>query len=296
MVVNNLISFGLTLVLVFITPLMIAYSGFLMVVNQGNSAGLEKAKSVLTNTVVGIVVALASWMIVDAIMAVLYNSGARSGGTTLTTWTSLITSNGNDFCIEQKGSEPGAVFNPTKVTPTSVGATGLNPPLPGTVGAACDPAAVQAAAAAGGYQLTAAQANTFACIAKPESSCGAPQNPPNYNWNSAKSSPGSSAAGAFQVLLSTNHAFYENKACYAAVGLPADGSVKLNCQNGFDSSGNPKTDSAGAAVVQKCLQAASDLNCSASTAAALMLSSGFSPWQADVNSAIQTGCINNSGG
>ena len=103
-VVNNIISFLLTLVIVFVAPLMIAYSGFLYVVNPVNSGGMAKAKSILTNTIVGIVIALAGWMIVDAIMVVLYNPGASSGTTKLEAWASLITSGGIDPCIKVAGA------------------------------------------------------------------------------------------------------------------------------------------------------------------------------------------------
>ncbi|MDO8514765.1 MAG: hypothetical protein Q7S50_04430, partial [bacterium] len=46
-VINNIIRFLLTLVIVFVAPLMIAYSGFLFVVNPMNSGGIAKAKSIL---------------------------------------------------------------------------------------------------------------------------------------------------------------------------------------------------------------------------------------------------------
>ena len=98
-VINNLISFLLTIVIVFIAPLMIAYSGFLFVLNPVNASGKEEAKKILTNTVVGIVIALAGWMIVDAVMAVLYNP--KDAGST---WTNLITTGGSDFCILLKAS------------------------------------------------------------------------------------------------------------------------------------------------------------------------------------------------
>ncbi len=292
-VINNIISFLLTMALVFIAPLTIAYAGFLFVVNPVNANGISEAKGLLWNTVLGLVVAFAGWLIVAAIMAVLYHPSGTSWGA----WSDIIYGRASDTCLRQKGALPGAPLDQA-VPQTGVSANGiLSTPPANKTGTACDPAVVLAGAAAGGYTLSVIQANIFACIAQPESQCGAPQNPPNYNWNSARSSPGSSAAGAFQVLLSTNHLYYENKACYAAVGLPTNGSTKLNCHLGFDNLGNPKTDSVGAAKVEQCLRAANNLNCSISTAANLLLQNGgnFSPWQADVNSARQTGCITTGG-
>jgi len=98
-VINNIISFLITLAIVFVAPLMIAYSGFLLVVSQGDSGKRTEARKILTNTVVGIVIALAGWLIVDAIMAVLYNPSAVGN-----TWSQLITSGGALPCIPLAGS------------------------------------------------------------------------------------------------------------------------------------------------------------------------------------------------
>jgi hypothetical protein len=290
-VINNIISFLLTLAIVFVAPIMIAYAGFLYVVNAVDPSGISKAKGILVHTVVGIVIALAGWMIVDALMAVLYNPGASTGTSTLGAWANIVT--GGDTCLSQAGLS-GGLNQVATSTGNGAGNGALNPPPSGKAGTACDPAAVQAGAAAGGKNtLTNTQANILACIAKPESACGSNLNPPNYNWNSAKSSPGSTAAGAFQVLLSSNHSCYENTACYTAAGVGGP----LNCQNGFDGSGNPKTDAASAQLVQTCLTAADNLNCSAAAAACLLAQNGgsFSAWTSDQNSSAQQACITNGG-
>ena len=118
-VVNNIISLLITLAIVFVAPLMIAYSGFLFVVNPVSSGGKEHAKQILTNTIVGIVIALAGWMIVDAIMAVLYKPGSAGE-----TWSSLITSGGIDPCLDVAGALK------------QVGETGIPTPAPG-ISVAC---------------------------------------------------------------------------------------------------------------------------------------------------------------
>ena len=106
-VINNLISFLITIVIVFIAPIMIAWSGFLMVANPFNPGAKEEAKGILTRTIVGIVIALSSWMIVDAVMAVLYNPTDAGA-----TWSSLITTNGADICIPLVESLKQAVVSP----------------------------------------------------------------------------------------------------------------------------------------------------------------------------------------
>lgn len=190
-VINNIISLLITLAIVFVAPLMIAYAGFLYVVNPVDPSGIAKAKGILTNTVVGIVIALAGWLIVDAIMVVLYNPAAQSenGVTKLDMWSNLITSDGFPACLDQAG----------------VG-TGLNQAAPGTgvtaggsqVGtargpcsdsnAACSTSAIQQGAQALKMGLTSAQVAAMSCIAMTESS-GRP-NTPDSNTG---------ACGTFQI-------------------------------------------------------------------------------------------------
>ena len=303
-VINNIIQLLITLAIVFVAPLMIAYAGFLFVTNPVNASGISKAREVLTNTVVGIVIALAGWLIVDAIMAVLYNANASDrSGSVLGTWSNLITSGGITPCIRIAGSlrqadlVPGVP--PTDVT--GVSATGdLAAPPAGREGTSCDPSRVQAAALTGGYTLSNMQANIFACIAAPESSCASDGTLLlNYNWAGAYSLPASTAAGAFQVLLKRNSGCYENPACYTAVnsafGTTAYGPTnRLNCASGFDSNGIQLP---GSAIVGTCLMAAASLNCSASAAACLLQGRGgiFEDWRADSRSSRQTQCINSGG-
>lgn len=101
-VINNIIQFLLTIAIVFVAPLTIGYAGFLFVINPANPGEIEKAKGILWHTISGLVVALAAWMIVAAIMAVLYNPKDVGG-----TWMDLIGSQGIDSCIKQAGALPG---------------------------------------------------------------------------------------------------------------------------------------------------------------------------------------------
>jgi len=115
-VINNIISLLLTLAIVFVAPLMIAWSGFLFVVNPVNAAGKEQAKKILTNTVIGIVIALAGYMIVAALMAVLYNADAKVPGTTLGTWSDIIRGDSTKLCLPLAGSLKPAVAPPPVVS------------------------------------------------------------------------------------------------------------------------------------------------------------------------------------
>lgn len=88
-VINNIIEFLITLALVGLAPIMIAYAGFLFVINPVNPSEKERAKTILWSTFIGIVIALSGWLIVDLIMSVLYKPA-----TATETWYSLVTSGG----------------------------------------------------------------------------------------------------------------------------------------------------------------------------------------------------------
>jgi len=125
-VINNLIEFLITIAIVFVAPVMIAYAGFLYVVNPMNPSGMSNARSILKNTVIGIVVALSAWLIVAAVMAVFYNPKAVGK-----TWSELITSGGIDPCLKQAGSitelRQVSVPGVAGITVTTPGTTSLTP-------------------------------------------------------------------------------------------------------------------------------------------------------------------------
>ena len=189
-VINRIIEFLITLAIVFVAPIMIAYSGFLFVVNPVNAGGKEKAKGILLNTVLGIIISLSAWLIVNAVMAVLYNPGSAGE-----TWTSLIGSGGIDPCIKLEKS--------LNQTVTGSGVTGVSASggvvYSGAVAQcsssnlACSPAALQSAG------FTQSQANVMSCIAVTESS-GIPGTPP---YNIAHPGSNSTACGTFQITQTT---------------------------------------------------------------------------------------------
>lgn len=276
-VMNNIISFSITLAIVFVAPIMIAWAGFLLVTNEGNSSKLAQAKGIITNTIVGIVIALAGWMIINALLVAL--TGTGNG---VAKWTALITGDGSQMCLPQDGTSSGGSGGGGGIGPPPP--TGdLLPTPPGFSQTPCDPAYLRSI----NSTISISQANILSCIAAPESSCQAAPSPPNFNWGN-----GSSAAGAFQVLLSTHAASYENTYCYAAAGV----SGPLNCNQGF-TGGNPRTDPEGAAIANRCLQAANNPACS--LAAALTLPGAnngtYSDWLSDPAHSRQALCVQTGG-
>nr|AEQ20529.1 hypothetical protein [uncultured bacterium CSLC2] len=267
LVVNNIISLLLTLAIVFVAPLSIAYAGFLFVVNPVNSGGISQAKEILKNTVVGIVIALAAWLIVDAIMVAL-TTGPK-GPSFAQNWKSLI-SGGGDMCITLATGLNQATQSGYYAPGVTAGA--LNAPPAGKTGTACDPSALQQSVPS----LSTNQANLLSCLAQPESVCGS--RPQNYSWNVGNDQGlASTAYGPFQILLSSNHAAFENPACQAAAGVTG----QLNCQNGFDSKGF--TTGGNATVLEYCKRAASNLTCSTIAAKYVLDKQGASAWLKDPN-------------
>lgn len=245
-VINNIISLLLTLAIVFVAPIMIAWAGFLYVINPVNPDKRGEANKILMNTIVGIVIALAGWMIVDAIMAVLTPNGKPFGQN----WASLITSSGGTkSCLVQRGSLPGDPLN--QVTFTGVSASGGAVTISGQSTAqcpssntACSPMVLQAA----GFSPT--EANVMSCIAVTENS----GNATGCNGN---------ACGTFQIMLTVNQLV--GSACGGTLNCPAlckgkDGvAVKT-------------------ASCQPCVQAANDPKCNAETARYMVSRSGYADW------------------
>ena len=120
-VINHIIEILISLAIVFVAPLTIAWAGFLFVTSEGNPGKLSQAKGLILNTVVGILVALTAWMIVDALMVALTGSGNG-----VAKWTSLITANGQDVCLQQAGTAPTPAqpATPSTATPTPSGTPG----------------------------------------------------------------------------------------------------------------------------------------------------------------------------
>jgi hypothetical protein len=68
-------------ILFIIFAILVAVAGARLVTSGGNQSAKEAAKSSLTNAIIGIIIILAAWLLVDTIMrALLGNSGQFTGG------------------------------------------------------------------------------------------------------------------------------------------------------------------------------------------------------------------------
>jgi hypothetical protein len=69
--INNVISFVLFFMAVPIAAIMFAYAGILMVSSGGSTESRSKAKSIFSNVAIGLIIAIAAWLIVNTILTIL---------------------------------------------------------------------------------------------------------------------------------------------------------------------------------------------------------------------------------
>ena len=204
-VVQNIINVGISLGVIFVV-LAIAYGGFLFMTNSANPANLEKGRAVMMNAIIGLVVVLSAWLVVDFVMKALYNPDAAFEGGTFGPWNSILGSTGEDYCFVPKDPVPltdGVVEIITGPAPggtapvVQTGGSGV-----GVAKGLCSPSnpacSVQALMSTG---LNTAQAQAMSCIAVTESS---------GNPNSPNSSTG--ACGTFQITNKTSKSNWQNPA------------------------------------------------------------------------------------
>lgn len=78
--INTVIKFILFNMVIPIAAIMFAYAGFLMVTAGGEIAHARtKAKSIFTNTLLGLIFAAAAWLIIRTILSILGYDGSWIG-------------------------------------------------------------------------------------------------------------------------------------------------------------------------------------------------------------------------
>jgi len=75
--IDNVIKFLVTMLSV-IAVIVMVYAGFLMVTSGGDENKWTTAKGLFTNVVIGIILVLAAWLIVDTLLSMLTGDGLES--------------------------------------------------------------------------------------------------------------------------------------------------------------------------------------------------------------------------
>ncbi len=136
--VQNTVNFAITIGMI-IAILYIVYSGFLFVMSAGNPSSREAAKTRLNNVVIGFVVVLAAWLVIDFVMKKLYNPDTKIEGVTFGPWNAILSEDGKEHCLQVSKTPdalPGIVGQPPP-GPSTTGGTGTG--AEGTIqsGAGC---------------------------------------------------------------------------------------------------------------------------------------------------------------
>jgi hypothetical protein len=116
---NFAITFG-----VIVLTIMIAYGGLMYILSVANPENRRQANSLITGAVIGIVLVLSSWLIVDFVMRLLYSGPDGTEGK-FGPWNSIIATNA-DWCIVAKDTKP--LFDSIPFSPNQGPTT--NPTLP----------------------------------------------------------------------------------------------------------------------------------------------------------------------
>jgi|GEM_PF-1052793 len=100
--IQNLINLAISISFI-IAILYIVLTGFLFVTSAGSPGQREAAKTRLMNVVIGILVVLSAWLIVDFIMKTLYDP---QGDANFGPWNQILASTGGDMCFKVGGTPP----------------------------------------------------------------------------------------------------------------------------------------------------------------------------------------------
>lgn len=98
-VLQNLIQFAVSLGVI-LCVLWIAYAGFSLMASGGSPEARSQGKARIMNAIVGILVILSAWLVVDFVMKTLYNPQTTLDGGVFGPWNSILADNGGNYCIQ----------------------------------------------------------------------------------------------------------------------------------------------------------------------------------------------------
>jgi len=77
--INKIINYMLFVLALPIAAIMFAYAGFMLILSGGESSKRTKAKEIFMNVLIGLIVAAACWLIVNAILSIVGYDGSWIG-------------------------------------------------------------------------------------------------------------------------------------------------------------------------------------------------------------------------
>lgn len=77
-VAQNVLNTGIY-VAVFLSAILFAWAGWLYLTNVANPGQMEKAKTIFIDVIIGLVIILVAWIVIDTLMRTLVNPEAQFG-------------------------------------------------------------------------------------------------------------------------------------------------------------------------------------------------------------------------
>lgn len=134
--VNNVIRFFIGLIAV-VGSIIMAYAGYLLVTSRGNVSQMERAKEMFTNILIGVILMLSAFLVVNTIMSILVGSDsslmnwnsiecgyARQAGTATTDLPTINSDHENNVYLETGWVAGGAQYLDSIGAGGSTGSTG----------------------------------------------------------------------------------------------------------------------------------------------------------------------------
>lgn len=125
--VQNVISLTITIG-VFIAVIAIVITSFQFMTSVTNPEAKNKARGRLVSVLVGMLLVLSAWLIVDFVMKSLYNPAAGDGLVEFGPWNTILNGEEGTYCIQVAETPPPlptlTVANPTAGVPNPTGTTG----------------------------------------------------------------------------------------------------------------------------------------------------------------------------
>jgi D-alanyl-D-alanine dipeptidase len=148
---QNTVNFGVTFGTILFS-IYIVIAGFAFILSGGSPESRSKAKTRLTNVIIGIVVVLLAWLVVDYVMKTLYDPATAFESGSFGPWNSILVgkANNSDRCIVSHN--PDALSNTVAVLTQITPGTASGPAAGG--GNNCTAIPASQLTTVDGYQVT----------------------------------------------------------------------------------------------------------------------------------------------
>lgn len=119
-IIQNVVNFIIAISIIIATLIMV-WAGGLYIMSSTNPESRSTANKMLLNAVIGIMIVLSAWLVVDFVMKTLYDNGSEFGP-----WNTILLGGVGDSCVVSKTNTPLFGDNITSVTGIGGGSTGGN--------------------------------------------------------------------------------------------------------------------------------------------------------------------------